>query len=199
MILCSEVRISSLGKLTVYCRTISHYVKHCCFWICISGSPSALQLSQHLLLSLSSLQKLGNQTTTVHWGTTHDSLSYLMLRCSTGKMVGKQMNRTALENGRTLPPRQDEQKFRDTSLDSSNSSQHTFFVTSSGVMFGTSLIENLPITFLGITVLAPEAEKAPSIPWRDKEGYLHLCIRISLCRHKEKDARLHEVWQSSLN
>lgn len=118
-------------------------------------------------------------------GAPQDSLSYLMLRCSIGKIAGKQMNRTALENRVTLSPRQGEKKFRDICLDSNNPSQHTFFVTSSGVMFGTSLIENLPITFLGITVLAPEAEKAPSIPWRDKEGYLHLCIRISLCRSKE--------------
>lgn len=88
-----------------------------------------------------------------------------------------------------------ERKSRDCCFEN-KASQHTCFVTSSGVMFGTSLIENLPITFLGITVFAPEAEKAPSIPWRDKEGYLHLCIRISLCR-KGKDARLHQISQNS--
>lgn len=49
-------------------------------------------------------------------------------------------------------------------------------------MFGTSLMENLPTTFLGITVLAPDPEKAPSIPWRERDGYRHLCIRMSFCR-----------------
>ena len=40
----------------------------------------------------------------------------------------------------------------------------TFAHISSGSMSGTSLIENFPITFLGITVLPPGALKAPSIP-----------------------------------
>ena len=43
-----------------------------------------------------------------------------------------------------------------------------YFVTSlqisSGNIFGTSLMENFPITFLGMTVLPPGALKAPSIP-----------------------------------
>lgn len=41
---------------------------------------------------------------------------------------------------------------------------HACSLTTSGVMLGTSLMENLPTTFLGITVLAPDPEKAPSIP-----------------------------------
>ena len=109
---------------------------------------------------------------------------------------GNKVNRgNCFRNQKYSSPRHGQQeKFRGTScFDTINPFQHTCFVTSSGVMSGTSRIENLPITFLGITVLAPEAENAPSIPWRDKEGYLHRCIRISLCRSKRKDARLHEV------
>jgi hypothetical protein len=35
-------------------------------------------------------------------------------------------------------------------------------------------MENLPITLAGMTVFAPGAENAPSIPWIESEGYLHL-------------------------
>ena len=40
----------------------------------------------------------------------------------------------------------------------------TSFSTSDGSMSGTSLMENLPMTFLGITVLPPAPSNAPSIP-----------------------------------
>lgn len=66
-------------------------------------------------------------------------------------------------------------------------------LTTSGVMSGTSLMENLPITFLGITVLAPDPEKAPSIPWRERDGYRHLCIRMSVCRKREWVRGQHEA------
>lgn len=66
-------------------------------------------------------------------------------------------------------------------------SPHTCSLTTSGIMSGTSLMENLPTTFLGITVLAPEPEKAPSIPWRERDGYRHLCIRMSFCRNPGGD------------
>lgn len=46
-------------------------------------------------------------------------------------------------------------------------------------------MENLPTTFLGITVLAPDPEKAPSIPWRESDGYRHLCIRMSFCKKRQ--------------
>ena len=62
---------------------------------------------------------------------------------------------------------------------------HACSLTTSGVMFGTSLMENLPTTFLGITVLAPDPEKAPSIPWRERDGYRHLCIRMSFCKNSK--------------
>lgn len=45
----------------------------------------------------------------------------------------------------------------------------TNFSISSGVWCGTRRMENLPITLRGITVLAPAALKAPSIPERKKK------------------------------
>lgn len=60
----------------------------------------------------------------------------------------------------------------------------TCFSTTSGSMSGTRRMENLPLTLRGITVLAPASEKAPSIPWRDRDGYLQRCIRI--CSYKKK-------------
>jgi len=47
---------------------------------------------------------------------------------------------------------------------------------SDGSMLGTVRIENLPMTRAGMTVFAPGAENAPSIPWRDREGYRHLLL-----------------------
>lgn len=67
----------------------------------------------------------------------------------------------------------------------------TCFSTTFGSMSGTRRMENLPMTFRGMTVFAPASEKAPSIPWRDRDGYLHLCIKICSCvnfiKGKEKD------------
>src|SRR6266516_813096 len=42
--------------------------------------------------------------------------------------------------------------------------------TSSGSMLGTVRMLNLSITLAGMTVFAPGAEKAPSIPWTDSDG-----------------------------
>lgn len=66
-------------------------------------------------------------------------------------------------------------------------------------MLGTSLMENLPITFLGITVLAPDPEKAPSMPWRESDGYRQRCIRISFCRITTDGVRAQPLlgWVSS--
>lgn len=35
-------------------------------------------------------------------------------------------------------------------------------------------MENFPVTLAGMTVFAPGAEKAPSMPWMDRDGYRHL-------------------------
>ena len=51
---------------------------------------------------------------------------------------------------------------------------YTSLFTSALSMLGTVRIENLPMTLAGMTVLAPGAEKAPSTPWTDREGYRHL-------------------------
>jgi hypothetical protein len=50
----------------------------------------------------------------------------------------------------------------------------TNLATSLSSIFGTVLTENLPMTRAGITVFAPGAEKAPSMPWSEREGYRHL-------------------------
>jgi hypothetical protein len=39
----------------------------------------------------------------------------------------------------------------------------------------TKRMENLPPTLAGMTVFAPGAEKAPSMPCKDSEGYLITC------------------------
>lgn len=54
-------------------------------------------------------------------------------------------------------------------------------------MSGTRRMENLPLTLRGITVLAPASEKAPSIPWRERDGYLQRCIRICSYRKKKTE------------
>lgn len=59
---------------------------------------------------------------------------------------------------------------------------HTCLLTTSGVMLGTSRMENLPTTLRGMTVLAPEPEKAPSMPWSDKDGKRQRCMSKSVCR-----------------
>jgi hypothetical protein len=65
---------------------------------------------------------------------------------------------------------------------------------SEGSIFGTVRIENLPITRAGMTVLAPGAEKAPSIPWREREGYRHLQLTGS-----KREIPVHEsillIWE----
>lgn len=61
-------------------------------------------------------------------------------------------------------------------------SSHTCLLTTSGVMLGTSRMENLPTTLRGMTVLAPEPEKAPSMPWSDKDGKRQRCMSKSVCR-----------------
>lgn len=55
----------------------------------------------------------------------------------------------------------------------------TCFSTTDVFMWGTRRIENFPITWPGMTVLAPGSSNAPSIPWIERDGYLHRCIRIS--------------------
>lgn len=49
----------------------------------------------------------------------------------------------------------------------------TCFLTAAGSMLGTCLMENLAVTLAGMTVLVPESEKAPSMPWMDTVGYRH--------------------------
>lgn len=49
---------------------------------------------------------------------------------------------------------------------------------SAGSMLGTVRMENLPMTLAGITVFAPGAENAPSIPWSEREGYRHRCMSV---------------------
>ena len=51
-------------------------------------------------------------------------------------------------------------------------------------MSGTVRMENLPMTLAGMTVLAPGAEKAPSIPWMLSEGYRQRAISVDSLSEK---------------
>ena len=67
----------------------------------------------------------------------------------------------------------------------------TSFSTSDGSMSGTSLMENLPMTFLGITVFPPAPSNAPSIP---AETQQKLTSNVRVCA-----VNIHNPGQENLS
>ena len=47
---------------------------------------------------------------------------------------------------------------------------------------------NSPTTFLGMTVLEPGSEKAPSMPCSDSDGNRHRAISVFTCSEKDEKA-----------
>lgn len=53
------------------------------------------------------------------------------------------------------------------------------------------------MTRAGMTVLAPGAENAPSIPWRERDGYRHLLLMVEvMCRVPVHESILL-IWEES--
>lgn len=82
-------------------------------------------------------------------------------------------------------------------LNSSLRCLYTSSLTSALSMLGTVRMENFPITLAGITVLAPGAEKAPSMPWMDRDGYRHLIFEKGSIKKKQKFPHLLSRWEAA--